>query len=177
MFSLSCRNLTVPAAILGPLLLPATGQCQAAANTDSHGLPVAGWIENSWIGEPPTKVKAKLDTGAKSSSINAPHYREFKQAGQRYVSFELTNGSERVIAVTRPVVRTVTIRRAGVGKRKRPVIKLIVCVAGVTAEAEFTLADRSEMTYQVLIGRNFLANKVLVDSGRTFLNSRLCIKP
>ena len=49
------------------------------------GLSIAGWIENAWLSEDgkQVSVRAKLDTGAKSSSINAPDYREFMHEGQK----------------------------------------------------------------------------------------------
>lgn len=138
---------------------------------------VAGWVETGWLGEPPLKVKVKLDTGAKTSSIHAAQYRAYERDGIRRVSFKLTNNDGGELSVDRPVVRTTTIRRAGVEKHDRPVIRLKICVAGVTSETEFTMADRSELTYPVLVGRSFLAERLLVDPARTFLASDKCEKP
>lgn len=146
----------------------------ATAKELPQGTTIAGWVENGWIGEPPIKVKVKLDTGAKNSSINAPVYREFYKDGQQFVSFILTNNDGAEVTIEKPLARTARIRRAGVGMRERPVIMLKVCVAGVTSDVEFTLADRSEMNYPILIGRTFLADKILVDSGRTFLANDQC---
>lgn len=138
---------------------------------------MAGWVEVGWISEPSVKVTAKLDTGAETSSINAPRYREFDNGGQRYVSFEFVDNDGDELVIKAPVVRIARIRRAGVGKRDRLVIRLKVCVAGVTREAEFTLADRSGLAYPVLIGRNILAGSIHVDSGNKLLWSGGCAKP
>ena len=136
------RNLFVLAALLTSL--PHT------AWSDTHGpgksappdnMIVAGWIEDGWVGQPPVKFRVKLDTGAKTSSINAPGYREFTKVGKRYVAFTLANKDGRELTVEQPVLRVATIRRAGVAKRTRPVIRLKLCVAGVTSEVEFSLAD------------------------------------
>lgn len=138
---------------------------------------LAGWVEEGFIGEPAIKVRVKLDTGARTSSIHAAQFREYEKDGARRVSFTLTNNEGAELTIDRPVLRTATIRRAGTELQERPVIELRICVAGVTAEAEFTMADRSDLTYPVLVGRSFLAEKILVDPARTFIASDRCGKP
>ena len=154
----------------------ARGQVAGAQTTPVSGQIIAGWVENGWIGSPPIKVKVKLDTGARNSSISAPQYREFEKNGRPYVSFTLINNEGREVDIERPVKRMATVRSAGAGKSARPVVMLKICVAGVTSEVEFTMADRTKMRYPILIGRSFLAEKLLVDSARTFLASGLCQK-
>lgn len=150
-------------------VLPLRAEAPAAA-------VVAGWVERVFIraqGEW-VSLKAKLDTGARTSSLDAPGYRVFDKDGAAWVSFELANGKGEPVAVSVPVTRTVQIRRAGAGVDERPVIELEVCLGGVRGRVEFTLADRSAMTYPVLVGRRFLAGRVLVDPGRTFLAAAVC---
>lgn len=160
------------------MLLLVQGQSAATQVPGTPPAPgskiIAGYIENAWIGEPPIKIEAKLDTGADNSSINAPTYREFNKGGQTYVSFQLSGKDGRAIDIERPIVRKASIKRAGVSRSSRPVITLKTCVAGVTSEVEFTMSDRTTLSYQVLIGRTFLADKILVASDRTFLRSELC---
>lgn len=175
------HRLDMAGRVLAMLMIVAAGSGLAVAQTGttaptSETPIIAGWVENGWIGTPPIKVKVKLDTGAKNSSINAPDYREFRKNGQRYVAFDLVNARGRTLNVETPIVRTVIIRRAGIGKRRRPVIKLKVCVGGVTSMVQFTMADRRGMSYPILIGRTFLTDKVLVNSSKTFLRSNLCLK-
>ena len=137
---------------------------------------VAGYVENAWFNDGTAPLKAKLDTGAKSSSINAPEYEIFKKKGKRWVTFSIQNQSGKTLQIKRKVERFVRIRRAGAEMTRRPVIKIKVCVGGKTGVEEFTLADRSSMNYQVLIGRDFLGNRILVDSSRSFLVSGRCKK-
>lgn len=144
---------------------------------DGTGAPIAGWVETGWIGEPPIKVKVKLDTGARTSSIHAAQVRDYEKDGKRHVSFTLTNNEGATLNVDREVVRTATIRRAGTEMQERPVIRLKICVAGQTREAEFTMADRGDLTYPVLVGRSFLAGNILVDASRTFLAADKCAHP
>lgn len=138
---------------------------------------IAGWIENAWLEGSAIKVRAKLDTGAKSSSINAPDRTLFSRGGEDWLRFRLSNIDGASIEIERRIIRHVRIRRAGADTETRPVIALTVCVAGQTAEAEFTVADRTGMDYQILIGRSFLAGTMLVDSGRTYLGSGRCTRP
>ncbi len=135
---------------------------------------VAGWVEDGWIGTPPIKVRVKLDTGAKTSSIHAAEFREYLRDGKPHVSFTLVNNEGKELRIDQPVIRTASIRRAGAELSERPVIRLDVCVAGVVSQVEFSMADRSELRYPVLIGRTFLAGRILVDSARTFRASGRC---
>ena len=158
--------------LIGSTHLPAPAQANEPAKVGD--LAVAGWVEDGWIGAPPIKVKVKLDTGAKTSSIHAAQYREYERDGKPHVSFTLINNAGQEVKIDEPVVRTVSIRRAGTEQSERPVIRLTLCVAGVTAESEFSMADRSDLRYPVLLGRSFLAGKILVDAARTFQASALC---
>lgn len=141
----------------------------------------AGWVEYGWIGAPALegsaiKLKVKLDTGAQTSSINAAQYRDYSRDGVRRVYFTLTNNEGDEAEFDEPVLRTATIRRAGVERRDRPVIRLKLCLAGFTDDVEFAMAERSQLRYPVLIGRAFLAGKILVDSSATFLASGRCVR-
>jgi len=49
-----------------------------------------------------------------------------------------------------------------------------VCIGGTTGFAEFTLSDRQSMNYQVLIGRSFMTDRILIDPGKSFLVSDRC---
>ena len=137
-------------------------------------MAVAGYIENAWLEDKSIVVKAKLDTGAENSSIHAPNFRTFKRGRDTWVRFRLAKDNGEAVDIERPVVRTARIRRSGADVDARPVIELDVCVAGVTARVEFNLANRSRMNYPVLIGRSFLAGRILVDSGQKFVGSRKC---
>ncbi len=151
------------------------GACRSDDVRASAKQPViVGWVENGWIGEPAIRFRVKLDSGAKTSSISAPAYRPFNQGGIDYVRFTLANRDGGTIDIERPVIRRVTIRRAGAPQQTRPVIRLKLCLAGRRSETEFTLVDRSDMTYPVLIGRSFLSGRILIDPGKTFLASGRC---
>lgn len=114
---------------------------------------VVGWVERVSINPGGLSLGAKLDTGAKTSSLHAADITVATRAGQRWVSFEVVNGSGHRVRFERPVVRRARIRRAGAGTATRPVIRLSVCLGSASGETEFTLTDRTDMNYQALIGR------------------------
>jgi len=96
---------------------------------------------------------AKLDTGAKTSSIHANNI--IYQEDQNIVSFEIAGKS-----FSRPVVSVSKIKRRageGEGSEERPVIKMLISVNGSTPiETEVNLANREKFNYPLLIGRNTL---------------------
>lgn len=136
---------------------------------------VAGWVENVWIYADDTgiSITAKLDTGAKSASINASQLHIVERSDARWVAFSLTSRGQQV-EINAPVKRMARIRRAGTRVAERPVIDLKLCIAGHTEVVEFTLADRSGMDHQVLVGRNYLAGRLLIDSARSFIAPDIC---
>lgn len=163
------------AGIVGLLWLSAP--C-AAAPTDSNKV-MAGWLEPVYLSElPQHRIKAKLDTGAKTSSINARDIESFTRNGKPWVRFELVlkgiRGKTRTIALERPRLRSVLIKEHNGKPGKRPVVTLELCFSGTPHQIEFTLADRSEFNYPVLLGRRFLAGIAVVDPQATYVTEPDC---
>jgi hypothetical protein len=148
-----------------------------AADSPAAAAKVAGWIERIVLPDQSLMFDAKLDTGADISSINATVLERAKQAGSAFVRIELTDDSGTVRQFDAPYVRTVRVKRSGTEVEKRFVVSLKLCIAGEVIEGEFTLADRGNLKEQILIGRNLLSGRILVDSGRTRLASDQCALP
>lgn len=136
-----------------------------------------GYLENVQIGNLALELKGKLDTGADTSSIHARDVEIYKR-GKRdnWVRFRLVGRGGRSIRYDQNVIRFVQIKTKVGGTIRRPVIRMPICVGGVVGRAEINLADRAEFEYDVLIGREFLANRVVVDSGQSFTSDRVCDK-
>ncbi|MCP5143480.1 MAG: ATP-dependent zinc protease [Gammaproteobacteria bacterium] len=146
---------------------------------------ILGWLESVRLMPWDERVRAKLDTGAKSNSIHAIDIERFERDGKEMVRFKLgfSHGSDDnpTVSVERPLVREVAIKMRpgdaadeGEGVDERPAVKLSFCMAGRRYQEVFTLADRSNFNYSVLLGRDFLAEKILVDPGRTFTRKASC---
>ncbi|WP_439828271.1 retropepsin-like aspartic peptidase RloA3 [Aeromonas enteropelogenes] len=151
--------------------------CGSALATPQEGY---GWVEKGLILPTGVAVKMKLDTGARTSSMDAQDLEQFTRDGKPWVRFWLRvtdadSGKQVSRQFERPVERHVTVRGAGgKEKQKRPVVTMSVCVGSRVYEGWFTLRDRSKMIYPVLLGRRMLEEMGPVDAGRTFTRQPDC---
>ncbi len=139
---------------------------------------IAGWVEKVRIENQDYDVKAKLDTGAKTSSIYATNVEPFKKDGKRWARFTLhltdSKGTKHKLNLERPRARKANIKNHDGNHDKRYVVELDICFNGRKYTSEFTLADRSEYIYAVLLGRQFLKTTAIVDPDKTFLTLSAC---
>lgn len=146
----------------------------AAVPTDLGELLIIGEVEYVYIGEDTIRLPARIDTGAKTSSLGAKEIKRYESDGKKWVRFQIAApGSDTVIDFKRPLSRTVEIKRHGVETQKRFVVRLPIKLGRISREIEFTLADRSDFEFPVLIGRNFLKGYALVDVNRKYVISPL----
>ncbi len=126
--------------------------------------------EEEWVHISPPKINllARVDTGATVSSIHAVNVTEFERDGEKWVKFEIAHeASEPAVTVERKIVRYSNIRQSSSDEtERRPVVKLNIRLGTIKDAAEFTLADRGQMNYPVLLGREFLKDITLVDPGK-----------
>ncbi len=150
----------------------------AALSADTSDLRILGWVENAYLADPAWHVKAKLDTGAETSSLDARIIKKFRKSGKRWVRFAVIDrdsGAETIMVRER--VRTVGVVQHDGTRQVRPVVELQICVAGQWLQTEVSLIDRSEFNYALLLGRSALASFALVDPGSTFLGATDCAAP
>ncbi len=174
---------------LWPLLLLALAATVVAAPDDPEYKTrrILGWVEAAVIAPdgPAVRLKAKLDTGAKTSSLHATAIEAFEREGDDWVRFEvpLTDHLDieadeldvEHLTFERRVDRTVRIKSAGDSDgSKRYVVAMDVCLGGVEYRGEFTLSDRRGLMYPVLLGRRLLEERVVVDPAYSFLAPRAC---
>jgi hypothetical protein len=152
-------------------LAQGTGSATKKARSDR---PVVGWIEHATIEPGHLRIRAKLDTGARTSSLNAPNYKVFDRDGEPWVKFSVTNREGQTVEFERQVVRSARIKRIMGPSQIRPVVILGICLAGLYGETEVNLVNRDGFNYQMLIGRRFLSRRVAVDPARTLTSRRAC---
>jgi len=145
-----------------------------SSQSSATSLATAGWIEKAIIFPAEITLLAKLDTGAATSSINATTPEFFERNGIRWTRFHITNKNKETATIEAPVIRDATIKRHFGNKQTRPVIKIDICIGNVRKTEEVNLVDRSNLNYQLLIGRNFLKNNLLIDSANTYRLSPDC---
>jgi hypothetical protein len=134
----------------------------------------AGWVEKAMLYPQKTVLRAKLDTGAKTSSINAHNPQFITRNGENWVRISITNRNIETAIIEAPVVRHVKIKRHFGESQTRPVILLDLCIGHVRKKEEVNMVDRTGMNYQLLVGRNFLKDTFLIDSGATYMLSPGC---
>jgi hypothetical protein len=139
---------------------------------------IAGWIEKVRIENQDYDIKAKLDTGAKTSSIHAINIKPFKKDGKRWAKFTLlltdSKDNQYKVNLEKPRSRKANIKNHDGNHDSRYVVDLDLCFNGRKFITEFTLADRSEYIYGVLLGRQFLKRAAIIDPGKTFLTNSSC---
>ncbi len=161
-------------ALLVSLLLAGYG-VSAVADSDR---PVFGWLEMASIEPIGVVVKAKLDSGALTSSMHAQDIEEFEKDGEEWVRFTLgveDEYSDKEVAKTleMPLYRDLKLRGAG-GVDKRPVVLMRICLRDTIYEEQFSLRNREKMNYPVLLGRRTIQSLGLLDVRETFLQKPDC---
>ncbi|ARU41115.1 hypothetical protein CCB80_08170 [Armatimonadetes bacterium Uphvl-Ar1] len=128
---------------------------------------VIGWLEK--VAFPVWGIKrivAKIDTGAKTSSIHAENIVE-REDGQ--IEFDVvTSQSERkkddkLVHIVTPYIRKTSVRSSSGRAQNRYVVKTVMTLGGVEKEIEITLSSRKKMLRRVLIGRTTLSGSFIVD--------------
>jgi hypothetical protein len=147
-----------------------------------------GFVEWVVMQDTGVRLKARLDTGAKTSSLHAVNVEEFDKGDERWVSFELPLGDhedqpsegkishdEVVLEFELPVERVVLVKRKGARSQRRYVVNMDFCVSGEVHTTQFSLADRAKFSYPVLLGRRFMSDdNILVDSTNGFIAVKQC---
>lgn len=161
-------------------LLPAFASLGLASfGAQADGAPHAlGWIEKTTIEPWGTEVKAKLDTGALTSSMHAENIEQYENDGETWVRFTVEVEDEASGDVVeqrfeRPLYRDLTVRGAG-GKEDRPVVLMKLCIGQTIYEEQFSLEDRDDMLYPVLLGRRTIQDLGPVDVTETFTRDPEC---
>ncbi len=142
-----------------------------------HSNTIAGWRE--WVALPQADIdwiKAKLDTGARSSALHAFGVHEFERDGEAWVRFgvhpwQRTAADEVIMEL--PVHDRRSIRSSSGHTQRRYVVLMKIRMLGHDVTAEVTLTNRDEMGFRMLIGRQALRQgSIVVDSGRSFVGGR-----
>ncbi|MBU7586331.1 MAG: ATP-dependent zinc protease [Nostoc sp. TH1S01] len=148
-----------------------------ATSADEQEIQTVGWVEKIKIPGVEKEVKAKLDTGATTTSIDAEILEQPKKDSESggMIKFRFQGRKDNTEIFERPIVRWVQIKSREGADIRRPVVRMKFCVAGRWVEEEVNLADREDFNYPVLIGRNMLKqSKLAVDSSRTFTTESSC---
>lgn len=141
-----------------------------------HSYTVAGWRE--WVRLPGIGVpwvKAKLDTGARSSAIHAFDVTELERDGVPWVRYSVhpwQRASDAAVVAESPVLDRREVRSSSGHSEARIVVPMEVEVVGRLLTVEMTLSSRDAMGFRMLVGREALRQGFVVDSSRSYLGPR-----
>ena len=139
--------------------------------------PIIGWRE--WVSLPElgiAKIKAKVDTGARTSALHAFSLKPFVENGKDKIHFEIhpiQHDTNHVIACVADIVDKRLVTDSGGHQEERFVIQTPMLIAGHTWSIEITLTERENMLFRMLLGRNALRKHFIINPARSFVTTRV----
>jgi len=163
------RNLRRCRLILPTMLALVASALPPVTHASEVEKTIFGHVERVIISEKGFSLKARLDTGAQTSSLDAHSIVRFRRGDVRYVRFDVINpDTGDFVTLERPLVRNVRIRQHTAPPMRRPVVKMWLCLGHKVREVEVNLTPRSEFLYPLLIGRSAMRGSIIVDPELTF---------
>jgi hypothetical protein len=142
----------------------------------SSSLPILGWRE--WVGLPElniAEIKAKVDTGARSSALHAFAIDPYRKGGQRWVMFAihpLQSHTDLIIECHTPIKDRRLVSDSGGHKQRRYVIETQIILGQSVITAEMTLTNRDSMLFRMLLGRTTMNSRFVIDPNASYLQGK-----
>lgn len=139
-------------------------------------LPLLGWRE--WVSLPELNIaqlKAKVDTGARSSALHAFAIEPYRKGGQRWVMFAIhpkQKHTQESIECHAPIVDRRLVTDSGGHTQRRYVIETQLILGSTLITAEMTLTNRDSMLFRMLLGRTTLNHRFMIDPSASYLQGK-----
>lgn len=139
--------------------------------------PTIGWRE--WVNLPGLgieRIKAKVDTGARTSALHAFELEPFVENGRNRIRFKLhpfQHNNVEIVTCVADVVDKRMVTDSGGHEEERYVIETPITIAGQTWSIEITLTERENMLFRMLLGRSALRKRFVVNPARSFVSTRV----
>lgn len=139
--------------------------------------PLLGWRE--WVCLPELaipRIKAKIDTGARTSALHAFSLHPFVDNGQDKIQFDihpLQHNTDFVVTCTADIIDKRLVSDSGGHKEERFVILTPIIIAGQTWSIEITLTERENMLFRMLLGRSAIRKRFIINPARSFITTKV----
>lgn len=139
--------------------------------------PIIGWRE--WVSLPLLgidKIKAKIDTGARTSALHAFSLQPFVENGKNQIRFQihpLQHNTDMTKTCVADIVDKRLVTDSGGHEEERFVIMTPITIAGQTWSIEITLTERENMLFRMLLGRSALRKRFIVNPARSFVTTKV----
>jgi len=145
-------------------------QIQPVKSLHHTSLPIIGEVEWVSVNAKRNRFKARIDTGAATSSIHAEDIQLFERDGRTWASFNIHPFKKsKPVRVKAPITRKSKIKQHDRASDERYVVELTLTMGDIKMKTEVNLNDRSEFRYPLLVGRSFLEGNVLVDTSQRYM--------
>ena len=127
------------------------------------------WVSLSDLNIP--HIKARIDSGAKTSSLHALNIQSYQKNGQTWVSFDvypIQNDGKRRVKCNAIVTDKRIVKSSTGNREQRFVIQTLMAIGNLTWSIEITLTNRDSMGYRMLLGREAMKGKIIVDPEKSF---------
>lgn len=157
-----------------PAPVPVAAECPVNDEVPLGDKEIIGGLEWLYMDPPGTHYRARVDSGAETSSLSAGDVVEFERDGDDWVRFTFQHDStDEPVEFELPIERTVLIRQVSSDElQRRFVVEIDIRLGEQLQTTEFTLTDRSSMTYPILLGRAFLMDLYVVDVSRSYTHAK-----
>ena len=140
-----------------------------------NNLPIIGWRENIILPQLGIDyIKVKIDTGARSSALHAFKIQEFRQDNQLMVRFQIhpfQRDNQQVVIAEAKLLEYRQVKSSNGQTQNRPVISTLAQLGSQQWQIELTLTNRDVMGFRMLLGRQALRNRFLINPGKSFMQS------
>ena|SRR3990167_4916973 len=139
-------------------------------------LKMIGWRE--WVMLPElgiNNIKAKIDTGARTSALHAFALRPFKEGDKHRITFDihpLQNNLNVVVSCTADIIDKRWVSDSGGHREERYVIQTPVVIGDQIRPIEITLTERDSMLFRMLLGRSAIRKRFYVNPGKSFIRTK-----
>ena len=117
-------------------------------------------------------LEVRVDTGAKTSSLHVDNISKFKRQGRPWLRFDIhpdVYRTEQITICESPLYDVRRIKSSNAATEQRYVIQTRITIGGDSWPIEISLTDRSGMNYLMLLGREGMGDRILVDPAQTFM--------